>query len=162
MTLSTVFLVILCLVLLAGLVILYRRQGAPAVLPQPVKVKPQRVVREVVSDLDALVAEPIAFRFNGEVHEIKPVSTLELLSFTNAFAELQELNGRSDAITVGELVDAYTSVISSVCPSITRDHVESMTQAQVAALFQLVMDSVVGKAHAQPGIAGSEDAKKKL
>jgi hypothetical protein len=164
MTLSTVVLVALCLALLAGLVIFYRtRQGVPAALPQPVKVKAHRPVREVVSDLDALVSEPIAFRFNGEVHEIKPVSTLELLSFTNAFAELQELNGRADSITVGELVDAYTSVISSVCPSITREHVESMTQAQVAALFQLVMDSVVGRAHAAPGVEPeSEDAKKKL
>ena len=158
---TTVLLVVVCLALLAGLVIFYQTRQGALVVSEPVKVKPQRAVREVVSDLDALVAEPIAFRFAGEVHEIKPVSTLELLRFTNAFAQLQELNGRSDAITVAELVDAYTSVISSVCPSITRDHVEDMTQAQVAALFQLVMDSVVGKAHAQPGVE-PEGAKKKL
>lgn len=122
------------------------------------KAKTQESTAQIVSDLDALVAEPIAFRFQGKVHEIKPISTLELLKFTNAFAGLQELNGKSDAITVEELVDAYTQVISSVCPSITFEHVKDMTQAQVAALFQLVMDSVVGKAHVQPD---SEDAKKK-
>lgn len=122
--------------------------------------KPVETTAQVVSDLDALVAEPIAFRFQGKLHEIKPISTLELLRFTNAFAQLQQLNQKSDTISVDELIDAYTSVISSVCPTITREHVKDMTQAQVSALFQLVMDSVVGKAHAQPGI-GSEDAKKK-
>jgi len=125
------------------------------------KQKIQESSAQVVSDLDALVAEPIAFRFKGKVHEIKPISTLELLKFTNAFAGLQELSGKSDTITVSELVEAYTQVISSVCPTITSDHVKDMTQAQVAALFQLVMDSVVGKAHAQPGVASTEDAKKK-
>jgi len=113
---------------------------------------------QVVSDLDALVAEPIAFRFKGRVHEIKPISTLELLKFTNAFAALQTLQGKSDTVTVAELVDAYAGVIASVCPTITREHVEDMTQAQVSALFQLVMDSVTGKAHVMPG--GEAEKKK--
>lgn len=114
----------------------------------------------IVSDLDALIAEPIAFRFQGRVHEIQPISTLELVRFTNAWASLSELNGKSDAISVSDLVDAYTKVISAVCPSITRSHVEDMTQAQIAALFQLVMDSVVGKSHVEPD--QTDDSKKKL
>lgn len=113
---------------------------------------------QVVSDLDALVAEPIAFRFKGRVHEIKPISTIELLKFTNAFATLQALSAKSGTVSVEELVSAYAEVISSVCPSITRADVEEMTQAQVGALFQLVMDSVTGKAHASPG---SNDGEKK-
>ena len=111
---------------------------------------------QVVSDLDALVAEPIAFRFKGRVHEIKPISTLELLKFTNAFAILQGLNEKSGTVSVEELVTAYAEVIGSVCPTITREHVQEMTQAQVGALFQLVMDSVTGKAHAAPGVSGEE------
>lgn len=122
--------------------------------------KKETTPAHIVSDLDALIAEPIAFRFQGRVHEIQPISTLELVRFTNAFAALSELNGKSDTISLAELIDAYTRVISAVCPTITRAHVEDMTQAQIAALFQLVMDSVVGKAHAEPG--QPEDSKKKL
>ena len=114
----------------------------------------------VVSDLDALIAEPIAFRLHGEVHEIKPVSTVELLKFTNAFARLQTLNESSGTLTVADLVDAYTHVIASVCPTITREHVEGMTQSQVAALFQLVIESVMGKAHVAPNVTASDDKKK--
>lgn len=124
------------------------------------KQKVQESNAAVVSDLDALVSEPVAFRFQGRIHEIKPISTLELLKFTNAFSGLQELSGKSDQITVSELVEAYTEVISSVCPTITKVHVENMTQSQVSALFQLVMDSVVGRAHVGP-VVPSEDAKKK-
>ena len=161
MTSSTALLIVGCFGILAGLVVFYLSRRAPlSAQPAPVKVIARRQPREVVSDLDALVSEPIAFRFNGEIHEIKPVTTIELFSFTTAFAEIQEISSRGEQVTVSELVDAYARVISSVCPTITRAHVEDMTQPQVGALFQLVMDSVVGKAHAQPGVE-PEDAKKK-
>lgn len=119
----------------------------------------QEITATIVSDLDALVAEPIAFKLHGRIFTINPISTLELLKFTNAFTKIQAIQGKADSITVSELVDAYLGVISSVCPEIERSDIENMTQPQIAALFQLVMDSVVGKAHAQPGI--EEDSKKK-
>jgi hypothetical protein len=115
----------------------------------------------IVSDLDALVAEPIAFKLHGKIFTINPISTLELLKFTNAFAKIQAINTKSEPITVAELVDAYLEVISSVCPEIERRDIEAMTQAQISALFQLVMDSVVGKAHAQPDVESGEGSKKK-
>ena len=124
------------------------------------KAKAAQPTAVIVSDLDALIAEPIAFRLQGEVHEIKPVSTVELLKFTNAFARLQALNESSGTLSVADLVDAYTQVISSVCPTITRAHVEGMTQSQIAALFQLVIESVMGKAHVAPSVETADDKKK--
>lgn len=125
-------------------------------------IKPKNFVQpsaaSIVSDLDALIAEPISFRLHGEIHSINPISTIELLRFTNAFARLKVLNETSGTLSVDDLIGAYTEVISSVCPSITRKHIESMTQSQIAALFQLVLDSVMGKAHVAP--EQSDDKKK--
>ena len=108
----------------------------------------------IVSDLDKMIAEPIAFRLHGKIHTIEPISVKEFYAYTNALARLNALRDKEN-IENGELVDAYFNLFTSVCKSIKIEDLENMTQAQVGALFQLVIDSVTGKAYT------SDEEKKK-
>jgi hypothetical protein len=98
----------------------------------------------VVADLDKLVSEQTAFRWDGKVHVIKPLATETFFKVCNELSRMQDLAKR-EALTAKELVDAYSDLFASICDTIHRKDVESMSQAQVGALFQLVIDSVAGK-----------------
>lgn len=99
-----------------------------------------------VADLDAIVAEPVSFRFKGKVHTLKPFSLAEFLKFTNAQSALMSLLKEEETmITTNDLAERYHKVIGSVCPSITVGDILSMEQVQVAALYQLVIDMVTGQ-----------------
>ena len=115
------------------------------------KLRPARSMNQeavVVSDLDALVDTPVAFKFQGETHVINPLTAGEFLQVYEAFAKIEILVNEKN-ITAQEVVEAYTELFSSVCKTITKRHVEEMTQAQSAALFQLVLQSVTGKAQVE-------------
>lgn len=99
-----------------------------------------------VADLDAIVAEPTPFRFQGEIHFIKPISVAEFLKFTNANVEFHALMKTKERVTEGDLLEGYARVIESVCDTIKVEHVRKMQQAQVAALYQLIIDVVTGQA----------------
>ena len=45
----------------------------------------------VVSDLDALVDTPVAFKFQGETHVINPLTAGEFLQVYEAFAKMEIL-----------------------------------------------------------------------
>lgn len=111
----------------------------------------------VVSDLDKMIAEPIAFRLHGKVHKIKPVSVSEFFKYTNALAALTRLKDK-DAFTANDILVRYYDLIAAVCDTITYKDVEQMTHAQIAALFSIVIEAVTGKAHA----SNDEDEKKNL
>jgi hypothetical protein len=104
--------------------------------------------QDVIADLDAIVLEPVQFKLHGKLHEIAPVTTESFLRYTNALGKLMELKDKNQ-ITPDELVEGYFGLISSVCGTVTKQDIDDMTQGQVAALFQLVMDSVTGKAQAE-------------
>lgn len=113
---------------------------------------------QVVSDLDAMIAHPIAFRLHGKIHQIKPISVKEFYAFANAIAGIGALE-KEEKITTAQVVDLYTRIICSVCDSISRKDVEAMTQAQCGALLQLIVEAVTGKAQVEAG-AGSGEKKK--
>jgi hypothetical protein len=97
----------------------------------------------VVSDLDALIAAPVPFKFNGKVHVINPISVVEFYKYINALSGIMNLN--QDSVTVDEMIDKYYALFGAICDTITRNDISSMTQAQVTALFQLTVDSIMGK-----------------
>lgn len=98
----------------------------------------------VVSDLDKLVSESVAFRFNGDKHLIKPLDTKTFLAVSEAFSRLDRLREKKQ-VTTKDLIEGYTELFKQACSTITQKHVESMTQAQVAALMQLIIDTVRGQ-----------------
>ena len=110
----------------------------------------------VVSDLDAMVATSVPFRFMGKVHHIKPISVLEFYQYTQALQRLLELKD-GDKVTGEELVDLYYNLFKTVCDTITHQDIEKMSASQASALFALTLDCVVGKAQGEHGV----DVKKK-
>lgn len=115
------------------------------------KLWPARTKSKVdvpVTDLDAIVSESVPFRFQGRIHELKPISLAEYLKFLNAMTEMNAAFQDKEAatpMTARDLAAKYHAVISAVCDSITLDDVMKMEQAQVAALYQLVIDQVTGQ-----------------
>jgi hypothetical protein len=108
--------------------------------------KPAReaATKNVVADLDKLIAEPVAFRFNGKAHLIKPITTAEFFKITSELAKMDALR-KKDTIDNVELIDAYVGLLTAACDTLKREDIENMTQAQVGALFQLVLDCVTGR-----------------
>jgi len=98
-----------------------------------------------IADLDAIVAEAVPFKFQGRVHFIKPITLREFLKFTQANSEFHQRLSSDGAITSDQLADEYEKVIGSVCDTIKKKHILQMEQAQVAALYQLVIDAVTGQ-----------------
>lgn len=109
-----------------------------------------------IVDLDSISREPVSFRFDGVVHTIKPVSVEEFLHFTNSNSQFLTRIRDEKKLTAEELIESYAQVIGSVCPSVTADHIARMEQAQVAALYQLVIDTVTGQ------VKTGEGEKKRL
>ena len=116
---------------------------------------------DVVADLDALIEQRVSFKLHGKVHEIKPISSKDFLIFTNNLSKLMELKDKNK-IEAEELIEKYHGLISSLCDTIKIEDIESMTQPQVGALFQLLLDSVTGKAQATAQKLYVESEKKTL
>ena len=99
-----------------------------------------------VADLDAIVADPVPFRFKGKIHILKPIELDNFLRFANAQAEIMRTTGDKESkISTEELAKRYHRVFSAVCDTITVKDVMSMEQVQIAALYQLVIDMVTGQ-----------------
>lgn len=111
----------------------------------PTRTKAAKEV-EPVTDLDVIVSEPVPFRYKGKIHYLKPMQLDEFLKFTNAQAHLMDAIRKDDVTLTGvQLAERYFAVISSVCDTIVLDDILNMEQAQVAALYQLVIDLVTGQ-----------------
>jgi len=100
---------------------------------------------EPVADLDAIVSEPVVFRYKGKLHKLNPIRLDEFLKFTNAQSLMMSALNDDKALTPRELAKRYHSVIKSVCDTMTVDDILGMEQVQVAALYQLVIDMVTGQ-----------------
>lgn len=112
---------------------------------------------KLVSDLDRMLTESIAFKLHGKVHRINPITVEEFYKFTKAFSLVGGL--KAEGISPAEAVTLYHEVISSVAPSVSRKDIEGMTQAQVGALLQLVIEAVTGKAYTEVPQVGEGEKK---
>lgn len=116
------------------------------------KLKPTRDSHDesvdIVADLDALVSEDVAFRFQGKTYKIRPLSAGEAFIAWQNLAKLEEYKKKEGA-TYSDVLDFYSDLFGSVCPEITRDIVKEMTQTQCTALLHLVLDTITGKAFSE-------------
>lgn len=111
------------------------------------KFKPTRDAHEgveVVADLDALVSEEVAFRFQGKTYYLRPLTAGEAFVAWQNLANLEEFKKREN-VTFKDVLDFYSEMFKSVCPEITREDVAEMTQPQCAALLQLILDTITGR-----------------
>lgn len=107
----------------------------------------QKHTADLVADLDAMVSEAIAFKLHGKQHIVKPISLEEFLKYTNAYSQIWNSTDEKKKLTNEQFIEMYHQLFSSVCDTITVDDIKKMSQAQVGALFQLISDTVTGKAH---------------
>lgn len=114
----------------------------------PVRQKYSEAAQNAVADLDAILTEPVSFKLHGKSHVINPLSVEKFMVLTAAIVDINELQKKSD-ITPSELIDKYYALMNGVCPSIKRKDIEDMTQQQVAALYEIVMNTITGKIFAQ-------------
>ena len=100
---------------------------------------------EMIADLDAILSESVTFRLHGKIHTLKPLTVEEFLVYSRSLCNLVDLKEK-ETVTPSELVDCYYDLAHSVCSTIVREDIEKMTQGQVAALYQTILDTVTGKA----------------
>lgn len=99
-----------------------------------------------IVDLDAIIAEPVPFRFRGKIHVLEPIDLESFLKFTSAQAELMRtLNDKENPLGADEFAQKMHRLYSSVCKTLTLQDVQKMEQSQVAALYQLVLDLTTGQ-----------------
>lgn len=98
---------------------------------------------EVLSDLDELISRSVGFRFQGKLYEIKPLDLEEFFIVSNSLAKLDDLRTKKikDEVT---LLNAYQELFDGiVTPHLD---VKKMRYYQVAALFNLILECIMGKA----------------
>jgi len=98
----------------------------------------------MVADLDAMISQTVRFRLLGRDHEIEPLSVQQFMKFASAYSKVLVLQ-EQDVVTPDELVEAYYNLVSSVCKSVSREDIKKMSQQQVAALFQIMVDLHTGR-----------------
>lgn len=108
--------------------------------------------QEPVTDLDAIVCEPIRFRYEGKIHLLKVVGLDTFLAFSNAQHQLMKAVADDEIkLSAADLGKKYLSVIQPLCPTLKLEDIMSMEQVQIAALYQLVIDMISGQVDLGPG-----------
>lgn len=97
----------------------------------------------IVRDFDKLVCEPVSFKLHGKAHTLNPITVQEFWRFSESMIQIQALANQKE-VTIEQLAKGYLAVFQSVCPSITLQDVEKMSQAQVGALLQFIVDTIKG------------------
>jgi hypothetical protein len=103
---------------------------------------------EVVADLDALAASDLAIRYKGETHTIKPLSTAAFFQLYASWARLDE-QIRKPETDPQAAFEAISGIVSSIIPSLSRDEILQMNQAQVGALLNSVFRLTTGEKQAE-------------
>lgn len=115
---------------------------------------------KVVADLDKMVAQRVAFKWNGRTHFINPISTESYLKFVDASANITKCFQQiQDGVPINkhDLYKQYGEIFHLVCETISVEQVYDMTQHQVAALMGLITECVSGKIFVK-----EEEEKKKI
>lgn len=110
---------------------------------------------KVVSNLDDILTQPVAFILHGKTHYLEPLNTETFFRWSECLAQLFELKNQ-DKLPSSELLDAYDKLFRSVCPTITRSDIAECKQSQIAALLSVLLDHVSGR------VKGEEYGKKKV
>lgn len=103
---------------------------------------------DVLTDLDALVDQPIYFKLQGRTYKIKPMDTEQCFVAWAQFSRLDALI-KTKEVSMTDAIEVYADLFESVVEDFERKVVRDMTQAQCGALLKLVFDTVSGQAQAE-------------
>ena len=115
---------------------------------QPSRAQAAPFGGHLVADLDQMVTDPVAFRWGGKIHYIKPISTEHFLRASEGITRVEILK-RKEKVTAEEVIEAYAYLVEGVCDSIAKKDLYKMTSPQIAGLYQLINDCVAGKAYGE-------------
>jgi hypothetical protein len=107
----------------------------------------EKIPVEVYRDLDALETTPVPFKVGGEVHVLNPLTTAQFYEFTKGLVQFQA--AQQDSLTPNQIVDIYSGLITPLIPTLTRKKIGDLTIQQANAIFNMVMETVLGKNHVQ-------------
>lgn len=126
--------------------LIYFFQQKFVVKPRPIEIKD--FSGKLAADLDKIVAAPIPFRWNGQIHLLKPIDVENFMYSSEQMAMIFErLNGKSknDKVSLDEVIKMYADITRSVCDTIGEKEIRAMSMAQMRALLQLIYDHVMGR-----------------
>lgn len=98
---------------------------------------------KVIVDLDRLISQSVGFMLHGKVRRVKPMTMDTFLFVTNELAALDVLRQQKTHDYVG-LRKAYAKLIKRACEPISDHEIKLMTDPQIAALIQHIIDCVRG------------------
>lgn len=99
----------------------------------------------VIADLDAILAEPVYFKWDGKNHAIKPMATKQYLKVLDKYSDLFSMNKAEAKPTEQELINGFGDLFSMCIDTIGRAEVAQMSPVQVGAIMQLIIESITGK-----------------
>lgn len=103
---------------------------------------------EQIADLDAMIVEAVSFKLHGKIHTIKPLTTEQFLLLSSNLNKVYALRDKGE-VTADNLIDAYYELMHTASPTIKRKDIAEMSQYQVSALFELVVETITGKLFAE-------------
>jgi hypothetical protein len=114
----------------------------------------------VVADFDRLESHSVGFVLHGKTHIIRPVKVREFYAAISKLAAFGELQ-KKEKLTDDEVNQKYLEIIQTLCDTITLKDIQECTAPQIGGLFQLIVDSILGKSQAQ-GVPMEAAEKKSL
>jgi len=103
----------------------------------------------IITDLDRMVAGPVAFRWKGRIHYLRPMSTELFLKVLNEISKLSQLYNKTGTddrkASEEEMLRVYSGIFSAVCDTISYSDIKKMNYAQISALYREIMVLVTGK-----------------
>jgi hypothetical protein len=121
--------------------------------------KPEKPI-VVVADFDKLESHSVGFVLHGKTHIIRPVKVKEFYAAISKLATFGELQ-KKEKLSEDEVSEKYLEIIQTLCDTITLKDIKECTDPQIGALFQLIVNSILGKSQAQ-GIPMEAAEKKSL
>jgi len=111
----------------------------------------------VMMDLDALIAKPQTFRWQGQVYAVKPITTETFFRVVNQIAVVQKFGNATTSKDPDAFYRAYADLFETCIDGIGYEEVRRMQVSQIAALLQYVIDVVQGRTEeARAGTVGEK------
>lgn len=105
-------------------------------LKEPVK----QLDAEVICDLDSIIEKRAVCTLNGKQHYVEPVTNARFIEFSMKLAEIAKIKDDPKKV-----LGIFQEMISSMCPTISKDEINALTQAQSIMLYAAITDKVMGR-----------------
>lgn len=96
-----------------------------------------------LQDLDAMLNESIAVKFQGKTHIIKSPTNEAFYRFSKNMLRLQNL--KEESISSEEFIQIYSDIIIPIVPTMTTKDIKKLNVVQANTLFNLIVELVLGK-----------------